>query len=30
MKMTSKNTNAIIAWLNVCVIWGTTNLVIRI
>ena len=28
--MLSENTKAIIAWLNVCVIWGTTYLVIRI
>jgi drug/metabolite transporter (DMT)-like permease len=28
--MVSENTKAIIAWLNVCVIWGTTYLVIRI
>jgi drug/metabolite transporter (DMT)-like permease len=28
--MFSENTKAIIAWLNVCVIWGTTYLVIRI
>ena len=28
--MISENTKAIIAWLNVCVIWGTTYLVIRI
>jgi drug/metabolite transporter (DMT)-like permease len=28
--MASENTKAIIAWLNVCVIWGTTYLVIRI
>jgi drug/metabolite transporter (DMT)-like permease len=28
--MLSENTQAIIAWLNVCVIWGTTYLVIRI
>ena len=30
MKLLSENTKAIIAWLNVCVIWGTTYLVIRI
>lgn len=28
--MPTENTKAIIAWLNVCVIWGTTYLVIRI
>jgi drug/metabolite transporter (DMT)-like permease len=28
--MLTENTKAIIAWLNVCVIWGTTYLVIRI
>jgi drug/metabolite transporter (DMT)-like permease len=28
--MLAENTKAIIAWLNVCVIWGTTYLVIRI
>jgi len=28
--MLPENTKAIIAWLNVCVIWGTTYLVIRI
>ena len=28
--MLSENTKAIIAWLNVCVFWGTTYLVIRI
>jgi drug/metabolite transporter (DMT)-like permease len=28
--MLTKNAKAIIAWLNVCVIWGTTYLVIRI
>jgi drug/metabolite transporter (DMT)-like permease len=28
--MLTENTKAIIAWLNVCVIWGTTFLVIRI
>jgi drug/metabolite transporter (DMT)-like permease len=28
--MVTKNARAIIAWLNVCVIWGTTYLVIRI
>ena len=28
--MLSENAKAIIAWLNVCVIWGTTYLVIRI
>ncbi len=28
--MLSENTKAIIAWLNVCIIWGTTYLVIRI
>lgn len=28
--MVSENTKAIIAWINVCVIWGTTYLVIRI
>jgi drug/metabolite transporter (DMT)-like permease len=28
--MLSENTKAIIAWLNVCVIWGTTYLFIRI
>jgi len=30
VKLLSENTKAIIAWLNVCVIWGTTYLVIRI
>ena len=28
--MLTENTKAIIAWLNVCVLWGTTFLVIRI
>ena len=28
--MLTENTKAIIAWLNVCVLWGTTYLVIRI
>jgi hypothetical protein len=28
--MLTENTKAIIVWLNVCVIWGTTYLVIRI
>jgi drug/metabolite transporter (DMT)-like permease len=28
--MLTENTKSIIAWLNVCVIWGTTYLVIRI
>ena len=28
--MMSENGKALIAWLNVCVIWGTTYLVIRI
>ena len=28
--MLTENTKAIFAWINVCVIWGTTYLVIRI
>ena len=30
MRMYTENAKAIVAWINVCVIWGTTYLVIRI